>query len=342
MTRSDSHRLCFIKRPGTRSPPPAVIFMVWAKCKSPSQSRQSSHYTITSYQSVLSCQTALAWLTLEWTAQRSLASSTHFLGSRDTELWDTTGKFGLFVVSSGFLIAAGGLKSQHTEHSLLLSLSALLSDKPEAGLSKWGSQSVYHWEGTSQLAAWRGFSFCHHGWLLQSDKTDGGQQDAGNFTRVVTNLSRSLYQTNIFHTTPAQASKWSSKETLLMPEMFGMVSCMLQAWELSKAFSERNQDDESHLTLLNIPVDHPILSPLERFSKLQSKLNNSRIVKRNNNNFLVLSSDLWLNNRRRENWILNWSLHEIPFTLFEGNIPGESEGWGERYVNIAPVTGASS
>ena len=198
MTRSDSHRLCFIKRPGTRSPPPAVIFMVWAKCKSPSQSRQSSHYTISSYQSVLSCQTALAWLTLEWTAQRSLASSTHFLGSRDTELWDTTGKFGLFVVSSGFLIAAGGLKSQHTEHSLLLSLSALLSDKPEAGLSKWGSQSVYHWEGTSQLAAWRGFSFCHHGWLLQSDKTDGGQQDAGNFTRVVTNLSRSLSTRQIY------------------------------------------------------------------------------------------------------------------------------------------------
>ena len=52
------------------------------------------------------------------------------------------------------------------------------------------SESVYHrktatgiflgQEGTSQLAAWRGLGFCHRVWLLQSDKMDGGQQDAGN------------------------------------------------------------------------------------------------------------------------------------------------------------------
>ena len=50
------------------------------------------------------------------------------------------------------------------------------------------SESVYHHktgiflgqEGTSQLAAWRGFGFCHRVWLLESDKMDGGQQDAGN------------------------------------------------------------------------------------------------------------------------------------------------------------------
>ena len=44
---------------------------------------------------------------------------------------------------------------------------------------------------------------------------DGRQQDAGNITRVVTNL---------YPTSRATISKWSSKETLLMAEMFGNIS----------------------------------------------------------------------------------------------------------------------
>ena len=79
-----------------------------------------------------------------------------------------------------------------------------------------------------------------------------------------------------------------------------------------------------------------ILSPLALFSKWQSKLNNSRIVKKNNNNFLVLSPDLL----PTENWIQSnpewyiyrkFPLHFQSWTFHVGVKGGDRKGGSEYW-----------
>ena len=79
-----------------------------------------------------------------------------------------------------------------------------------------------------------------------------------------------------------------------------------------------------------------ILSPLALFSKWQSKLNNSRIVKKNNNNFLVLSPDLL----PAENWIQSnpewyiyrkFPLHFQSWTFHVGVKGGDRKGGSEYW-----------
>ena len=144
---------------------------------------------------------------------------------------------------------------------------------------------------------------------------DGGQQDAGNITRVVTNL---------YPTSRATISKWSSKETLLMAEMFGNISVtenngeigalyVAEAEKLSRVWEEKAV--QRCLESASPPSRSVSISAL---FKLQSKLNNSRIVTRTITIFLFCLS-LVLNSRFLTKTITSIESSQIPADIFTEN-----------------------
>ena len=148
---------------------------------------------------------------------------------------------------------------------------------------------------------------------------DGRQQDAGNITRVVTNL---------YPTSRATISKWSSKETLLMAEMFGNISVtenngeigalyVAEAEKLSRVWEEKAV--QRCLESASPPSRSVSISAL---FKLQSKLNNSRIVTRTVRRTITIflfCLSLVLNSRFLTKTITSIESSQIPADIFTEN-----------------------
>ena len=151
------------------------------------------------------------------------------------------------------------------------------------------------------------------------------------FTRVVTHLS----SLPTAPTSLAKTSKWSSKETLLMAEMFGNISVtgnngeigvlyVAQSEKLSRVWQEMAV--QRCLTSTNIsrwPVSQSVSPPSRSVSisalfKLQSKLNNSRIVTRTITIFLFCLSPV-LNSRFLTKVITRIESSQIPADIFTEN-----------------------
>ena len=175
---------------------------------------------------------------------------------------------------------------------------------------------------------------------------DGGQQDAGNIYsggHLVTHLSSTKYLYFCFMmflvpTAADKTSKWSSKETLLMAEMFGNISLTRNngtvcgwGWETIPGMTGVDSTEMPHIhkhlqmttdQSVSQSVRHPVLSPLARFSKLQSKLNNSRIVTRTVRRTITIflfCLSLVLNSRFLTKTITSIESSQIPADIFTEN-----------------------